>query len=148
MQCNITIDTMLSPSRTVPTLILISVTRPLLFPETLNHYHTHYTDVTWTLWRLKSPVTRVFIQQLVQTMSTTEISVLCMTDPFRGIRILPAGPPHKGPIMWQALPCQVIWITAIMLAAYMLIYNLKRLFTLSGGLTKSSISPCGNGNSN
>ena len=59
----------------------------------------HYSDVTWTSWRLKSPATSLFVQPLVQVhikekhQSPTSLALV------RGIHRWPVGSPHKGPVM-------------------------------------------------
>ena len=44
----------------------------------------YYSDVTWTSWRLKSPVTRLFVQQLTQANFEGKIKVLHITGALRG----------------------------------------------------------------
>ena len=56
------------------------------------HYNAHYSDITWASSYLKSPVTRLFIQQLVQTKSKENIITGPLWEPsvFDGF-------PHKEP---------------------------------------------------
>ena len=46
------------------------------------HSH-HYIDVTWVSWCLKSHVTRLFVQQLIQA-KTKEISKICIIGSLWG----------------------------------------------------------------
>ena len=50
-------------------------------------------------WRLKSPITWLFIHQLVQANSNRKKSRLCITGPLWGESL------NEGPAMWKAFPC-------------------------------------------
>ena len=53
---------------------------------------SHYDDIIWASWRLKSPSTSLFVQQLLK-LTSQEASKLHISGP------LWAGSPRNGPIM-------------------------------------------------
>ena len=59
----------------------------------------HYSDVREASQRLKSQAYRMFIQQLVQTI-TTKTSKLHIPGPLWLL-----NSPRKGPVTWKAFPC-------------------------------------------
>ena len=67
--------------------------------------HNRYSDVAWAWWRLRSPASRLFTQQLVRTnikgkIKTSALLTLCDGNPR-----WPVDSPLKGPVMRKAVPC-------------------------------------------
>ena len=65
----------------------------------------HYSDIAWTSWRVKRPVTRQFVQQCIQNNNNrntkTQHYWLCVRRIHRG----PVDSLHTGPVMRTAFPC-------------------------------------------
>ena len=66
------------------------------------NYPSHYHMVTWAPWRLKTPTTRLFVQQ-----GGIKVNIKFPHHwPFvRGFHRSPVESPHKGPVMRKAFPC-------------------------------------------
>ena len=83
----------------------------------------HYDDVTWTPCSLKSPVTRLFLQQLIRIhiKETSKSALLLLCE---GIHRWPVTSPHKGPGTRKKLPFDdvimmklgrvIVWIHAVL----------------------------------
>ena len=61
-----------------------------------------YSDVTRAIWRLESPSTQLFIEQLVRARNNESIKPPHYW-PF--VRVIPCYSNHKGPVMQRAVPC-------------------------------------------
>ena len=62
-------------------------------------FYYQHNDITYASYSLKSPVDRLFVQQVVQPGEKENIKGQQHWPPVRGIRRSPLGPPHKGPVI-------------------------------------------------
>ena len=76
-----------------------------IWPSEWNHsaiYQIHYIGVTWSLWCLKSLVTLLIVQQLLQANKyENKMSILpafCEGNPP-----VISGSPNQGTVMWKVL---------------------------------------------
>ena len=80
----------------------------------INDHTVHFNDVTWGSWYLKSLVTWMFVQQLVQAnyngnIKAPNYSKLHITGPFW------VESPHKAPVMrdvfsfYDVMTCHLEW---------------------------------------
>ena len=66
-------------------------------------YGSQYCDLTWTPGRLKSPITRLFVQQIVQTDQPPHYWPFVLKN-----HRWPVDASHKEPVMRKAFLCHVI----------------------------------------
>ena len=65
----------------------------------------HSSDVTPASWCLKTPATRVFVPQPIQTHSNGDTPKLRVSGFLWGEPPAPGGFPHKEPLMREKSPC-------------------------------------------
>ena len=63
------------------------------FSVSIQFWFCQYSNITWALWHLKSPVTRMFVQQFVSIKKTP----MC--------HIIAGDPLLRGSVMREAFPC-------------------------------------------
>ena len=68
-------------------------------PRSHRQHSDHQSDVTWASWRLKSPATRLSVQQLVQASNKEDIKVL----PYHWSFVV-TDSPRKRPVMLKVSP--------------------------------------------
>ena len=79
--------------------------------ESRNAMCPHYSDIRWELLHLQPLATWLLAQQLVQA-NNKEVMLAPHYWPFvRGIHWWPVDSPHKGPVMWKALPCHDVFMS-------------------------------------
>ena len=71
------------------------------------HEMTHYSDITWVSWCLKSPTIQLFIQELIQTNT----KALYHWAQVRGIHQSLLVSPRKRPVIWKLFSCHAIIMT-------------------------------------
>ena len=72
------------------------------------------SDVVRTSWCVKSPTSRLFVQQFYHSYNKLkETSKSLITGLSKGIPSVTGGFPHKGTLMWQGFPCRDVIMVVI-----------------------------------
>ena len=73
--------------------------RPYYYRLSIQHRpFKHYSDVIMSLWRLKSPASRLFTQPFVQAQIKENIKAHASLAFVRDIHRWPMNSPHNGPV--------------------------------------------------
>ena len=91
-----------------------------------------YNDITWVPWGLKSPATRLFVQQVIELKLTRKkTSTPTITAPLWLLDC-----PHKGPVIRKAFPCHDLVMasyhcTKLFSASYFLVFFLPNTYQIN-----------------
>ena len=89
------------------------------FSVSIQFWFCQYSNITWALWHLKSPVTRMFVQQFVSIKKTP----MC--------HIIVGDPSLRGPVMREAFPCRGVimqWLFCLKTERHLTQHTLRKSF--------------------